>query len=106
MTAPPEALPAGAGGPSNAPPAPAKLAPGALRQLPPALLGRVDAAAFVSLSPSALDRLTAAGGCPAPVKLGGRVAWCRAELAAWAQHGCPTRPSWSKLWPQIRDRKK
>ena len=72
--------------------------------LPPALLGREDAAAFLSISASTLDRMSAAGEIPAPVRLSGRIAWGRAELATWVRHGCPPRLSWSKLWPQLRDR--
>ena len=90
-------------------PPPAAEAPARKREvrrlLPPALLGRLDAAAFLSVSASTLDRLSAACEVPAPSRLGGRIAWCRAELAAWARHGCPPRSTWSKLWPQLRDRR-
>ena len=75
------------------------------RLLPPALLDRPDAAAFLSISVSTLDRLNAAGEVPAPVRLGGRLAWGRRELSAWAARGCPDRAAWSKLWPLIRDRR-
>ena len=73
--------------------------------LPPALLGREAAAAFLTISASSLDRLSAAGEVPAPVRLGGRIAWCRRELSAWAARGCPDRATWAKLWPLIRDRR-
>lgn len=76
------------------------------RLLPPALLGRDAAAEFLAVSTSTLDRLSASGVVPTPLRLGGRVAWGRAELAAWCRHGCPDRATWSRLWPQIRDRKK
>jgi len=75
------------------------------RLLPPALLDKPDAAAFLSISVSTLDRLSAAGEVPAPVRLGGRLAWNRRELSAWAARGCPDRATWAKLWPQIRDRR-
>ena len=75
------------------------------RLLPPALLGRVDAAAFLSISASSLDRMSAAGEVPEPVRLGGRVAWGRAELASWVRHGCPARTTWARLWSQLRDRR-
>ena len=75
------------------------------RRLPPALLSRESAAAYLTISASSLDRLSAAGDLPAPVKLGGRIAWCRRELSAWAARGCPDRATWAKLWPQIRDRR-
>ncbi len=74
------------------------------QRLPPALLSRVDAAAFLTISPSSLDRLSAAGDLPAPVRLGGRLAWGRAELASWVRHGCPGRTCWAKLWVGLRDR--
>ena len=76
----------------------------ARRFLQPALLGREDAATFLSISASTLDRMSAAGEVPAPVRLSGRIAWGRAELASWVRHGCPARSTWSKLWPQLRDR--
>lgn len=75
------------------------------RLLPPALLDKPDAAAFLSISVSTLDRLSAAGEVPAPVRLGGRLAWNRRELSAWAARDCPDRASWAKLWPTIRDRR-
>ena len=75
------------------------------RRLPPALLGREDAAAFLTLSASTLDRLSAAGELPAPLKIGGRVAWGRVELGAWVRHGGPDRATWARLWPQLRDRR-
>ena len=74
------------------------------RQLRPALLGRADAAAFLAISASTLDRLSAAGEVPAPMKMGGRVVWSRAELTAWTRHGCPARSSWIAIWKQLRDR--
>ena len=75
------------------------------RLMPPALLDKPDAAAFLSISVSTLDRLSAAGEVPAPVRLGGRLAWNRRELSAWAARDCPDRASWAKLWPTIRDRR-
>ena len=72
--------------------------------LPPALLGRESAAAYLTISESSLDRLSAAGEVPAPVRLGGRIAWGRAELASWVRHGCPARPAWQRLWVGLRDR--
>ena len=73
--------------------------------LPPALLGREDAAAFLSISASTLDRMSAAGEIPAPVRLSGRIAWGRAELASWVRHSCPPRSVWQRLWVGLRDRR-
>ena len=74
--------------------------------LPPALLDRLGAATFLSISASTLDRMSAAGELPAPVKLAGRIAWGRSELSAWVRHGCPARPIWQRLWVGMRDRRR
>lgn len=97
MTASPQ------GGPDAAPDA--KRRKRKARRLPPALLSRESAAAFLTISASSLDRLSAAAEVPAPLKIGGRVAWGRAELSAWVRHGGPDRATWARLWPQIRDRR-
>lgn len=51
----------------------------------PAALGRQEAAAYLSLSTTMVEELTAAGaGFPQPVQLSKRrVAWLTAELDAW-----------------------
>lgn len=50
----------------------------------PLLMARPDAAAYLSLSESMLDKLVAAGDMPPPRKLsGGRSAWLVPELDAW-----------------------
>ena len=50
----------------------------------PLYLARPDAAAYLSLSESMLDKLVAAGDMPRPRKLsGGRSAWLVPELDAW-----------------------
>jgi predicted DNA-binding transcriptional regulator AlpA len=74
-------------------------------RLPPALLGREDAASFLSLSVSKLDRMNAGGELPAPRKLSGRLAWSRRELLLWVDHDCPDRKAWSAIWKQLRDRR-
>jgi predicted DNA-binding transcriptional regulator AlpA len=70
---------------------------------PPGLLRRRDAARFCSVGASTWDRWTAAGLNPAPVKIGGAVAWSRDELAEWQRHGCPSRKTWAPLWARLRD---
>ena len=64
----------------------------------PGLLRRAAAARYCGVGPSTWDRLAAAGLTPAPVRLGGSVAWSRRELAAWIDHGCPPRAEWSPVW--------
>lgn len=70
---------------------------------PPGLLRRRAAAQFCSVGASTWDRWTAAGMNPAPVKIGGAVAWSRDELAAWQRHGCPDRKTWAPVWAKLRD---
>jgi predicted DNA-binding transcriptional regulator AlpA len=69
--------------------------------IPPALLRRKDAAAFLGIGGSTLDRLTAAGLVPAPIKLAGSVCWSRGELAEFCRHGCPPRTEWAARWNAI-----
>lgn len=53
-------------------------------QIAPAALSRKDAAAFLSLSVSTLEKLVREGALPKPRLLAGRrVAWIRAELESW-----------------------
>lgn len=74
------------------------------RPLAPGLLRAEDAATFCACSRSAWDRANASGLTPAGIRIGGVLAWGRAELAAWVRHGCPPRPTWAKLWVALRDR--
>jgi predicted DNA-binding transcriptional regulator AlpA len=62
-----------------------------------ALLRRRAAARYLDMSPAKLDRLNAAGMCPRPVRIGGVVAWRRAELDGWVRAGCPGRAEWDVL---------
>jgi predicted DNA-binding transcriptional regulator AlpA len=71
------------------------------RCIPPGLLRRKAAARYLDVGTSTLDRLNAAGLVPKPIRLGGSLAWPRAELAAWIAHGCPQRAEWSPLWSAI-----
>lgn len=55
-------------------------------QIKPLYLGREQAAAFLSLSASMLDKLVAQGDLPRPRKLSaGRTAWLVQELETWGQ---------------------
>jgi len=71
------------------------------RRIPPGLLRRPAAAAHCGIGGSTLDRLNAAGLTPQPVRLGGSLAFSRAELAAWCARGCPPRDQWSAMWKAI-----
>lgn len=56
----------------------------AIVQLKPMYLARAQAASFLSLSESMLDKLVAAGDVPKPRKLSsGRSGWLVKELEAW-----------------------
>lgn len=59
----------------------------AIIQLKPLYLSRIQAAVFLSLSPSMLDKLVAQGNMPRPRKLSaGRSAWNVSELEAWGNN--------------------
>ena len=88
----------------NEPPATPKVRPKA-RWLPPALLRRAAAARYLDVGTSTLDRLNAAGLVPRPVRLGGALAWSRAELAEWCRRGCPPRDQWTPLWESLLARR-
>lgn len=52
----------------------------------PMYLARADAAAFLALSETTLDKLVARGEAPKPRKLSaGRVAWLVEDLEAWGR---------------------
>jgi predicted DNA-binding transcriptional regulator AlpA len=68
------------------------------RKLTQGLIRRKPSASYCSVGVSTWDRWTAAGLTPAPVKIGGAVMWCRAELAEWCRHGCPPRTEWAPIW--------
>ncbi len=74
------------------------------KRLPPALLSRVEAAAYLGISASTLDRLNLTGELPAGLRLGGRLLWCRFELSVWTAYGCVPRETWRRLWVGLRDR--
>jgi predicted DNA-binding transcriptional regulator AlpA len=74
---------------------PAPRPPAAEAALPLLLVGARDAARLCGVSPATWHRLRAAGRIgPAEVRLGGRVLWRTAELAAWTEAGCPDRREW------------
>lgn len=52
------------------------------QSLPPRGLSRVQAAAYVGISPSTFDKLIAEGAMPPPKRLKGRAVWDRRRLDA------------------------
>ena len=67
----------------------------------PAGLGPDDAAAFIGLGRSTLDRYNAARLVPEPRRVGNRLLYSRDELAAWLRHGSPPRDEWVPIWRAI-----
>jgi prophage regulatory protein len=61
----------------------------------PLLLTAPQAAALCGVSEATWHRMSAAGRCPAPVRLSrGCVRWLAEELRAWAAARCPGRKEW------------
>lgn len=51
-------------------------------------------------------RLEAEGNVPKPVLLGGRIKrYCRIEMLAWAESGCPSREQWASI-RQVEQRRR
>jgi len=65
----------------------------------PLLLSAVEAAALLGIGRTQLYALNSSGRLPLPVRLGGRVLWRRAELAAWvsSEPPCPNREKWELI---------
>jgi predicted DNA-binding transcriptional regulator AlpA len=61
---------------------------------PPANRSKGSRARLLSIVPSTLWSWHSAGKLPAPIRLGGRTLWRRAELEAWVAAGCPSRERW------------
>lgn len=58
------------------------------------LLTVEELAAELRVSPAMIYKMQNAGQLPAPVRLGRRVRWRRAEIDAWTAAGCPSRDRW------------
>ena len=61
----------------------------------PVLIGAKEAARLCGVGRTTWFLLVSSGKAPAPVRLGRRVLWNRAELEAWIIAGCPVRERWS-----------
>jgi predicted DNA-binding transcriptional regulator AlpA len=57
----------------------------------PLLLPAQEAAALCAVGEASWWRYQSAAKVPAPVKLGGRTLWRRADLELWIELGCPNR---------------
>jgi excisionase family DNA binding protein len=56
----------------------------------PALLDVEQVAGLLGVSPRHVRRLTDAGKCPQPVRLGKCARWPRHVVEAWVADGCPS----------------
>lgn len=63
----------------------------------PILIGREAAAGLLGVSVETWDRLRLAGKTPRPLRLGARLLFNRAELAAWVEAGAPDRATWDAM---------
>lgn len=63
----------------------------------PLLIPDIVAAALAGVSRAHWQRLRAAGKLPPSVRLGRKVLWRRAEVAAWIDAGCPDSRTWAAM---------
>ncbi len=61
------------------------------------LMPDTAAAALAGVSRSHWHKLRAAGKVPPSVRLGRKVLWKRAEIAAWIDAGCPDSRMWAAM---------
>lgn len=62
----------------------------------PILIDAAAAAKLLGIGRTLFYSLHREAKLPAPVQLGRRVLWNRADLQAWADAGCPTRSEWEQ----------
>lgn len=65
--------------------------------LAPALMRRIEAAAYCGRSIAAWDRMVSAGLTPAPLRLSGSVLMRRSDLDRWIALRCPDRKTLESL---------
>ena len=63
----------------------------------PLLIPDTAAAALAGVSRSHWQRLRVSGKLPPSVRLGRKVLWRRAEVAAWIDAGCPDARTWEAM---------
>ncbi len=61
------------------------------------LIPDTAAAALAGVSRAHWQRLRAAGKLPPSVRLGRKVLWRAAEVAAWIESGCPDARTWEAM---------
>lgn len=59
------------------------------KTLEPLMLRAKQAAGFIGVSQRTLANLRASGRLPLPIRLGGCIAWRKADLEFWVAAGCP-----------------
>ena len=62
----------------------------------PLLLDLRAVARLLSVSPRTVGSMRSTGRLPAPVRIGRRVLWRRAEIVEWIDAGCPSRDAWDR----------
>lgn len=70
----------------------------------PLLLTADQVAEQLGVSRREVSRMDRAGLLPQPARLGRKVRWPSAELAAWVAAGCQDRETWAMLKAQERGR--
>ncbi len=56
-----------------------------------------EVAKLLNVSERHIWAMTSSGRLPRPIRLGRRVLWSRAEIAAWLEAGAPTRDRWEQI---------
>ena len=56
-----------------------------------------EVAKLLNISERHVWALNSSGRLPRPIRLGRRVLWSRAEIAAWIEAGAPTRDRWEQI---------
>ena len=60
-----------------------------------------EVAKLLNVSERHVWAMTSSGRLPRPIRLGRRVLWSRAEIAAWLEAGAPTRDRWEQIKPPV-----
>ena len=56
-----------------------------------------EVAKLLNVSERHVWAMTSSGRLPRPIRLGRRVLWSRAEIAAWLEAGAPPRDRWDQI---------
>ena len=63
----------------------------------PLLIDRKDLSRLLCRSVASLDRDTAAGRIPRPLRIGAGVRWKLSEIRLWVAANCPDRSTWEAI---------